>query len=45
MTAVELVCTVGFFTWGAFFFFIQKKKGEEALNLASFAFLDKDWIG
>lgn len=31
MTAVELVCTVGFFTRGAFFFFIQKKKVKKLL--------------
>jgi hypothetical protein len=30
---------------GGLLFLYPKKKGEEALNLASFAFLDKDWIG
>jgi len=30
---------------GPSFSLSKKKKGEEALNLASFAFLDKDWIG
>lgn len=30
---------------GLLFLYPKKKKGEEALNLASFAFLDKDWIG
>lgn len=37
MTAVELVCTVGFFTLGGPFF-LRKKKREKKLFLASFAF-------